>query len=624
MRQFLYGRYDVLRGARGYEIFAADRGLSRELIRKLTPCFSTEDPNFNILQTLGEFFVYFPTDQGDWVFGKGNVEERGDYFYYMLHAVVLTENERRALGYNPFSMAHLLNPLVGERRELPELPNAPLSHYRKDAMASLRRVFGKMAEDRDAMRALAIGLILDRLLRLKAKRDGSPLTYHYHPNLDASVWLAIFEFLPVDWRRRLSLSSLDSFLKLATHIQGRTQGGNREGSKGTPLDMVPPEATPFGHFLQDLGLVDESVQRQRLQMVLALRDDASEESLSAAVYADHLGAISRAVMRPSIRTMQRWQAIAAGRRLFAWKAHFLGQIWERHAEERHYFPNLATSVVATVKADFERLQPNLSEQDGNQLRGILDRFILQVDGLANRELMLMVLGSPSLAADYFPKVDDEAMVAAIWRESLDLVTFTKLLANRIQWKDSWSEALDGLWLHPFTAQLPTAVLARIFDMLLTWKTRFAIGTILEKRFLDDPDSFQAFLDRLNHGPQMLSRFVVILGRMLAWSSPERTPAVRSLLRICYRKEPTRFLTIAASWIGHRASEYMLPKLAGDPELAPALLDAWQPAAENDLAKLRLLYFARLMQPNAHPYDLPSPQLVNLLKGNAMFECLLEV
>ena len=624
MRQFLYGRYDVLRGARGYEIFAADRGLSRDLIRKLTPCFSTQDPDFNILQTLGEFFVYFPTDQGDWVFGKGNVEERGDYFYYMLHAVVLDENERRSLGYNPFSMAHLLNPLIGEQRQLPELPNLPLETYRQNGLETLRDVFSEMAEDREPLRPWAIGLILDRLLRLKAKRDGAPLAYHFHPNLNAGVWLAVFEFLPVDWRRRLSLSTLDTFLKLATHIQGRTMGRSREPVKGECLSLVPPEQTPLGQFLGELGQVDETLQRQRLQMLFALRDDASEEGVAAGIYAEHLGAISRAMVRPSIRTMQRWQTIAVGRRLFAWKVHFLGQIWERHAEERHYFPNLATSIVAAVKTDYERLQPNLSEQDEKQLRGILNRFILKVDGLANRELMLMVLGSPSLAADYFPKVDDAAMVAAIWRETLDLVTFTQLLENRIHWKNTWSEALDGLWLHPYTAQLPTALLARIFDMLVAWKTRFAIVTILQKRFLDDPDSFQAFLGLLEHGRQMLSRFVVILGRMLVWSPPGRSPAIRTLLRICYRKAPARFLTLAAPWISQRTAEYLLPKLAGDPELAPALLEAWQPAAENDLAKLRLLFFAKLMKPNHHPYDLPSPQLVDMLKGNAMFECLLEV
>ena len=95
MKSFIYGRYDVLQGVRGYEVFGYDQTLARETVKELARAFSSKDPHFKILRVLGEFFVYFPITAGEWVFGKGNVEERGEYFSYILHGVVFKQSRTR-------------------------------------------------------------------------------------------------------------------------------------------------------------------------------------------------------------------------------------------------------------------------------------------------------------------------------------------------------------------------------------------------------------------------------------------------------------------------------------------------------------------------------------------------
>lgn len=621
MRSFLYGRYDVLRGARGYEVFASDRQINSELIRQLTPCFSTEDPHFSMLQTLGEFYVYFPAGQGEWVFGVGNVEERGDYFYYMLHGVVLNEGERQKLGYNPFRLAPYLNPLVGDARVLPELPADMLN--RASQAKGLGQSLKSLASDQDGMTAYAVGILLDQLLRLNSQKQGGRLVYGYHPNLDASVWHLLFELLPTSWRAQVSISSLDVFLKLPTLIQGSFQAANPKDSHLVYLDLSKPEPTPVGYFLQELVSLSDSAKEQRLEMLEALQKDAFEQGASAAAYANYLAAITKALVRPSLRTMQRWQAIEAGRHLFAWKAHYLIQIWDRLGEETAYFPKLATTMVSSMQEDYQRLQPSVSGEEDARLRSHLNRLILHVEGLNNRELILLVLGSPSLAADFFPKVDDQKLVNAMWRETLDGSMFESLLRNRLRFKPSWSEALDGLWSHPQMPRCSPALLAQIFDLLIQWKTRFAIQQLVEHGFSQDPQTFSEFLGHLKQRTQMISRFVHMLGRMLVWTPEEKAQPLCHLLQICLEQGPKQFKAIAGGWIQQRAVEFMLPKLASDPVLAPELLALWQNQADDDLKHMRVLHFVRLMYPRKHPREWPHPEVVSVLQSNALFECLLE-
>lgn len=623
MRSFLYGRYDVLRGARGYEIFAASRELSRDLIRQLTPCFSTQDPHFSMLQTLADFYVYFPTGSGEWVFGRGCVEERGDYSYYMLHGLVLDESQRKSLDYNPFRLAHLLRPQVGDDRRLPLLTQEALANAASMHEERCLKVFQTLAETQELWRFHALGLLMERLLRLKKQQTGGRLVHDYHPSLDANLWIFFFELLPLSWRKQLSVATLDAFLKLPTHVQGSFQPDqHQDGIAYVPLTL--PEPTALGQFLLELAGEPQNLQQQRLQLLNALRDDAQETGIASDVYADQIEAIAKALIRPSIRTMQRWQTISTGRRLFAWKAHFLIQVWERHAHETQYFPNLAATMVASMQADYERLQSTLSPDEDGRLRQTLDRLILRVEGLANRELILMVLGSPRLAADYFPKVEDQTLVEALFRESLEQPLFESLLRNRLQWRPVWSEALNQLWSHPQMLHLPPDLLAQIFDALLEWDTRLALSRVLQDAFLDHPERFESFLKSLTHGTQILSRVVSLIGRQLAHASAQEAGQWLQLLGVCLKVNANHCEGLIAHWIKQRQVEYLLPKLAQDPALGERFLDVWTQHATDRLERLRVLYLAKCLYPQKHPYQWPRKTLVNWLKRNAMFEYLMQV
>lgn len=622
MKSFLYGRYDVLRGARGYEIFAASREIDRQLIRQLTPCFSTQDPDFSMLQTLGEFFVYFPIGNGDWVFGKGNVEERGDYFYYMLHAIVLSESMRKALGYNPFRLASLLSPLIGDNRQLPELSANDFEQIKCNPL-SLEQCLKALTGEGRGFRLNAVGLLLDHLLRLRKQSPGARLVFDYHVHCDANLWLMVYEMLPVSWRKQLSISSLDAFLKLPTHLQGSFQPSQKSDKIAyVPLQTGHPST--LGHFFNQLLEEPLELSRQKLQLLKALRDDTADEGHSAQTYADHLAAITKALVRPSIRTMQRWQEIDAGKRLFRWKAFFLGQIWQRHAAEKQLFPQVASGIVASMQKDFERLAPKLTHEEGNELKAVLNKLILQVEGLKNQELILMVLGSPSLAADYFPRLEDEDLAQALLDVPLSDKVFQKLLENRLHWRADWSEPLNALWGLRQTTQLPVPLLAQIFDSLLTMDTRFAIHQVITQRFLEEPEAFAEFLDCLSHSKQILSRFIGKIGRLLAHAEQKDVYGFRKLLILCHQKHPDRFEILVANWINQPMADRLMPKLAPDSELASVFLKLWLENAKDDLARLRVLYFTKKIYPNTHPYDWPESKAISVLKGNAMFECLLEV
>jgi len=118
LRSFIYGRKDVLCGEPGYNVFLKSPGFPYNIVKQILNMFSTEDPGAFILRQMDEFFVNFPLQEKDeWIFGKGTVEHRGKYFSYILHGVLLNEQERKQLSYNPFLLSNQLKPRIGENRQ---------------------------------------------------------------------------------------------------------------------------------------------------------------------------------------------------------------------------------------------------------------------------------------------------------------------------------------------------------------------------------------------------------------------------------------------------------------------------------------------------------------------------
>lgn len=160
LRHFVYAREDVLQSLRGYSIIINEHEVPQAVRKDLYQAFSTDTPDASRMAAFrkidpkpgenpfGEFFLFKKMpNHPEWVFGKGTVEHRGNetvgyYDSYVFHGVLLNREELLRLHCNPFFLAPLLSPFIGDNRSYKEpipFPEnmPPIGVARLEALKSL-------------------------------------------------------------------------------------------------------------------------------------------------------------------------------------------------------------------------------------------------------------------------------------------------------------------------------------------------------------------------------------------------------------------------------------------------------------------------------------------------------
>lgn len=635
MRSFLYGRYDVLQDARGYMVFKHDREIPREIVRELTPCFSSEDPDYKILQNLGGFHVYFPLHDGLWVFGSGKIEGRGNYYSYILHGVLLDDAERRALGYNPFLIAAYLKPDIGDLRELPSLPPAvPVDSPEQTEKAIVRAVDDCLALPKSGLWLHIAGDIATRLLERKVTLTNDALSYRYNAHLPEALWRLVYHLLPEHERRRTSLCSLAPFLKRSTHLAGGFEPQPKARGRELWLSFDRPEPTVYGTFLAGLIPLGLDQRNERIRLLSAAFADASRWAHAGAAVDSprdafaYITDVLRGVEKPSPQSLEHWGRVPALGNIFPYKARHYLRVWRRHrADARRWFPRLGETLIRDLQRDFDGFAA-----DGlpDHLQKAMDRVIVELGATASKDLARYLLGSPALAARYLAQVHDRTISDALWAGRLDAAAFTRHLQNRLDAKPSWSEDLDDLFGHKHFYKLGPRLLARIFDLIHSRDTRYFIDHALNHHFIDHPRDLRFFLDSLEKQKLFLGRFIESIRQNLIRHRANRTRSDNflQLLGICGEVDEAKLKDQARRWIRRRPCLHIFPALARSPQLS-FFVEIWSKELEKEgpqqeLAWLRLAWLVLKKRAGKGMETLSDKALAKKIRGNKLFEILLKV
>jgi len=602
MRSFIYGRYDVLQGARGYETFDRHRDISREAVKELATVFSSQDPDFRILQVLGTFYVYFPLSGGDWVFGKGEVEERGDFFSYILHGLLLDERERKALDYNPFPLAQLLNPLVGDRRELPPLAG-PFPGDQKEGEERLVAALDAcgQAENGNLLYYIA-GELATKLVSPGAAPGG--LYHPYRKNMDPSLWTLVFQLLPPRIRQRVTLATLGRFLQRETLVRGEFDPGDTPVNRQIFPDR--PERSDFGQFLFNLSRKNHRQKREGFLILAAANADAdSLQAQGLAVELDddpahwlleYLGNTLRALDKPSVHSLGRWSVVQSYTDLFAWKASYLAAIWERNRfEPAERFPRLAEDILATLQRDFRIIDAHAGPEATARARPHLDRVVELLGATSDRRLLAGLLADKDLARDFLPRIADRDLVGALFEPDLPEAVFHRSLRHRLEFVGNWSRDLSLLFEHPHFHTLGPATHAAVFDLIPPKEpAAWFMDRLTSYRFQDHPDEFKVFLTHLRERRRILSRFINFFRKRIRESlhEPRACDYYWQLLWICAEVDEPVFRQAVVPWIKYPEIEEAVVTLMRHPDLFDLLASAWQEVELDVPARLRLCFLIK--------------------------------
>ncbi len=631
MRGFLYGRHDVLHGARGYMVFDYDREISREVIRELTPCFSSEDPDYKILQNLGGFHVYFPLREDLWVFGAGKIEGRGNYYSYILHGLLLDEEERRSIGYNPFLLADLLRPEIGDLRELPSMPSAFPDFPTARIEAEMPRAINAcLSSPKGGLWLHIAGDIATRILERKVVSGDARLAYRYNAHIPTALWLLVYHLLPEPERRRTSLTTLDPFLKSSSHIAGGFEQEPKARGREFWLSLDHPEPTTYGTFLTSLIPLDERKRLERTRLLSAIHADADHwaKANTHGERHEYIANVLRGLEKPSTKSLEYWDRAPAFQHLFPYKAAHYLQVWQRHRlDAAGWFPKLAETLIRDLQRDFDQL---VEERVPPHLQTAMDEVILALGATASKDLARYLLASPRLAERYLPRVHDRTVAAALWSGEMDAAAFTSHLKARLDAKPAWSEDLDDLFGHKSFYQIGPQLLARIFDLLHSRDTRYFIDHALNRHFIDHPLDFKLFLGELEKKRGFLGRFIESIRQNLLHQRANRTRSDNflQLLGICGELDEAKLRDQVKGWIRRRWCVHLFPVLARSP-IQAFFIQTWYEelktdGAHQELALLRLAWLVQKKRSGKAPDTLADKAIVEKIRENKLFEILLKV
>ena len=624
MRSFIYGRYDALHGDRGYQVFGRHPDIQRDTVKQLAALFSSDDPNFRILQYLGEFALYAPFQAQDWLFAKGQIEERGDHYSYIVHGVLMDEEERRTLADNPFFLASRLNPLIGDRRELPPAPQHPGNLNDEQVHRFMTECLVFLAnQPRGEQLALAAGELATRMATQGSVR------HQYDRSLTAPFWALVYFLLPAPLRTATSLCSLAPFFRAETQISGLF-GDTDQNRSSAILRVDQPQTTELGTFLKRLaGRQPDEVFTALTTLTAAQRDFSdrlahkqllegkADGGFPARDYLAFIKTILRGVEKPSVHTLGLWSQTLTHQRLFPLKAQHYLKIWHHNsADIPHHFPDLEERILVNLKNDWLAIE-NENEQIAGRLLPQLEAVVEQIGVTQKANLLASLLESPSLAQRFGSRADEATFVDAIMQAPLSGQRFTDLVLARLTQCDTWPTSFSVLFDHNHFSQSPPALLARVFDLMTRVSTRRLSEQLLEQRFKQDPECFRQFLQALQTR-SFLPRFLKILEFRLS-RSHQNPAAYLPLLKICSEEEPELFRKRVKEWIGHRELETFAPILGKEPSLAAELLELWaealgqQPAQDPAIFRLYWLAMGSLR-------GIPRGEKLTALLARAQQEC----
>ena len=606
MRSFIYGRYDVLQGVRGYEVFKYDRALSRETIKEIDGLFTSRDPDFKILPVLGDFLVYVPLASGEWIFGRGSVEERGEYYSYIMHGVVLDAAEQAELYHNPFVLAQQLNPLIGDVRELPPAPRRP-DPGRGAYHAFLADCVRALASEDGAMLYVA-GDIAARLLSRGVLERSERLVFPYDRRMDARMWALVWFLLPEADRRKVTLSSLAPFLTKPAHISGSFDRNDFASNHCVLLDK--PERTALGDFLDNLTERGQEHVARSFEIFSAAAHDCGfywdNKSLMGdegegrqAFYLNYLESVIRGMEKPSLLALEHWRKTLVHLDLFKWKAWHLLSIWKRNHKEydQTFREDLERKIIIDLEQNLNAIittAGNATETFIRRLEPHLDHVINETGATEKAHMALPLLLNKILVKKHIAQIDDHTVVQALWNTTPD--EFEKGLRNRIKYKENWSAALDILFRHPHFVQVDPELCAQIFDLLHQQGsgTRELIERIVDNKFVHAPKQFRIFLETLDNTQGMMSRFLPVLRTKLVRRSnkPELAGGILEMLEICRLLDAPTLQRQVADWINHRQVEFIGPLLADHPALLTFLLETWSDLDLEEDAQLRFCWLVK--------------------------------
>ncbi|MCP4347985.1 MAG: hypothetical protein GY795_20975 [Desulfobacterales bacterium] len=394
MRTFVYGRKDVLKGMREYGVFLKSPDFPYELGEEIEKLFSTEDfLDPSILQRVGEFILYFPLpDRNIWVMGKGKIEERGKYYSYILHGVLLDKQERENMHYNPFAFLNL-NPDIGDNREY--LPD--LKPYQKIGAEDYCRGISEIFSNSSPRLFNIIGKTAATLTE-----NFRNIVIPYHNNLNENIWTLIFFLIPTSIREKTSLCSFSQFIA-ERYNQNLTIRGIIH--KEDILDILPNELykTPVGDFLFRLLRDDED----RMELLIYFYH-AVDSILQHRRPSEALKNIIKAVDRYSISSLEHWPEIPDKQFVESKIKHFQN-VCHRYNGDLN---------VSDIRKRLTRHGINLS-QEMNRIPGL--------DGGSSNNLANLFSGNPEMLKEFKA---EELIEMADSRRSDNMAQFADFILNQ--------------------------------------------------------------------------------------------------------------------------------------------------------------------------------------------------
>jgi len=599
MKSFIYGRHDVLEKARGYGVFAYDRNINRDTQKELNSCFASSDPDAALQQRLNQILVYFPLKTGEWVLGKAQVEERGDYQSYILHGLLLDETTRENVNYNPFLLADLLDPKIGNRRKLPDLPDpAPL--LARSTHDSLLYSLKTCASDRASL-LMQAGETATRILQ--DKEEGN-LHFQYDNHFQAPFWFLVYSLLPLSCRRDLSLATLGDWVNRELHLNG----GLGEGKQVyLPLN----ERTEFGTFLGTTARKGQADMKQNLNLLLDAVDDfhywQGESELfeqTPPEYLEYMSKAVKAVGTPSIHSLKLWDRVPCFQNLFPWKKRHFMRIWMNYREEvgPDYHPNLDRRLLQSLKN-------SLILMDSATERALAPCYIgfgelaAELKATQKPVLIPVLLANRRLVERYLPYLAEDDFLQALFVDDLPTETFAQMLEDWLtknnQWPDSFSDIL-GSRHFPY---LNPGLHGRIFNYLNEEDLLYAIENTVEGFYLDHPPEFDLLCQAVTDKHTFLRLFLEYSHHAIVKrrSNTDLCDGLWQLVGVCKEVDEEHFSAIVSEWISCSDAEHMAPTLARFPQLFHFIIELWHQAVAGEWEEMRLFWIARYGYDSEHDF-----------------------
>lgn len=583
MRYFLYGRHDVLQNVRTYKIFSDTRHFSGSLVREITAACASGDPDHNILPFLGLFYLYVPLSNNLWAFAKGTVEERGDYFSYILHGVVLDERERAALGYNPFLLTDRLEPAVGNHRAL-DLLQEEVPYFGADAQKA--RLLSMMEHLGRTPRALSHAYLLGEMTTqiLDGRHD---LNFGYHRDLGAAFWGWLYHCLPVESRKRLSLAGFSPFWRPLANLSGYPPGDERiqVGAGGAAV-------SEFGRYFAELIRAEPDQINGFLQRLEAMTADyenlkSDPRHLAAGTpidYGKYLHAVSVGWQEITINAANAWRAVTTGRALYPVKAEALKRVWQAHRIDADtVFPHLRLDILQTLKNDWKRLHTEGGPPSVlKPVKRIFDDVVQFTDAVAHGASLLMLLEDPHTAPTYFEKIDDQTFIKAVFAEKPNPRRLASLIRSVLRHRGSWNPHLELLYSFPGFSEMDPVLHAQIFESLDSKQRRTLVQQLWQGGYRTDPNRFTTFYQSLPKAEQQLPVFLETMRPLFIKKSGI---ALVPLLKNTVAMDPEKGFTALSFWIRKNNAAEILETLSQDPEWCRTLAPHWWARVENERQEL---------------------------------------